>query len=140
MSDCVKTTYYRNKDGYGQATYKGKQVLHHRLTYCLTNNITLEDIKGLVVMHTCDTPACINPAHLKLGTQQENLLDMKNKDRLHKGSAHTNVKLTEDVIISIRLDPGTLEVIAKKHNVCIDTISRIKSKQSWKHVKYQGAQ
>ena len=134
MSDCVISPYYKNKDGYGQATHKGKQVLHHRLTYCLTNQVELDSIKGLVVMHTCDNPGCVNPIHLVLGSQQDNLRDMKQKDRLRKGNSHTNSKLTADLIPLIRKDPGTLAVIAAKHGVSIDTISQVKAKTSWKHI------
>ena len=53
----------------------------HRAEYCLANGLTLEDIAGLVVMHTCDNPRCINPEHLVLGTQRDNMLDMRNKGR-----------------------------------------------------------
>jgi hypothetical protein len=64
----------------------GKRHYVHRLAYCEAHAIDIEDIVGQVVMHTCDNPACINPEHLRLGTQADNLADMLSKGR--HASAH----------------------------------------------------
>lgn len=73
--------------GYGMFNlgrdYRGKQhtTYAHRVAYVLEHG----DIPaGMVVMHTCDVTSCVNPAHLKLGTQRENIRDASAKGRLPK--------------------------------------------------------
>lgn len=94
MSSCIDHGQIGTGLGYGSARYPalktGSSVRMHRAEYCLANGLTLEDIAGLVVMHTCDNPRCINPEHLVLGTQRDNMLDMRNK-----GRAVGNVKYTK---------------------------------------------
>lgn len=81
MSQCVETTYYKNPKGYGVLNRGGKTVKHHRLVYIRANKLSWSDIAGLVVRHTCDNPACVNPAHLVIGTHQDNMNDMKKRNR-----------------------------------------------------------
>ena len=81
--------------GYGQATLNGYQTGAHRIAYILTYGKIPE---GMVVMHVCDTRLCCNPDHLRIGTQAENLADMRAKGRggdyRNFGEAHGRCKLT----------------------------------------------
>lgn len=59
---------------------KSMQMLH-RLVYCKANGVELTALKGFVIRHTCDNPRCINPKHLLIGTQADNIRDMDTRGR-----------------------------------------------------------
>lgn len=81
-SGCWNWTKYRNEQGYGRVWLNGKLESAHRVAYTLFTGPIPEGIK---VLHTCDNPQCINPAHLRLGTQQDNMIDATRKNRMrHK--------------------------------------------------------
>ena len=69
---------YTNPEGYGRLRVDGKKVLAHRASYEEFNGVITD---GLLVCHVCDTPSCINPDHLFLGTNKDNYTDSVNKGR-----------------------------------------------------------
>lgn len=69
--------------GYGSLTFNSKQVYAHRVAYELTNGKIPE---GKNILHSCDNPKCCNPAHLRSGTQQEN---MEDRDKRKRAKART---------------------------------------------------
>ncbi len=77
--ECWEWTRYRDRAGYGQAYHEGRDVPAHRLAWILTHG-PIPD--GLKVLHRCDYPPCVNPAHLFLGTQGDNVRDAVAKGRL----------------------------------------------------------
>jgi len=70
---------YLNSDGYGRIS----QLSVHRLAFEVLGQTTIP--KGMCVCHKCDTPACFNPEHLFIGTQLDNVADMKRKGRARNG-------------------------------------------------------
>ena len=133
-------------DGYGRIDNDGKNMLSHRLSYEIHHPLTqpIQDIK-LFVMHSCDNPKCVNPAHLSLGTHQDNMADMKNKGRWNGGGAGTpgeknpSAKLTEQQVIEIRTRYAnggiTHTQIAKEYGVSRQTISYIISRHTWAYLQ-----
>ena len=127
---------HRNKDGYGRIGKGNSLVFVHREMF-KHHNPEFE-ITG-VIMHTCDTPNCVNPEHLRHGTQAENIADMVEKGRrvTVKGSAQKDAKLTELDIPKIRqrLKYGaTYANIARDYFVSETTIRFIDIGKTWKHV------
>lgn len=76
----------------------------HRVSYELAHGVRLDSSE--TVCHSCDTPLCVRPDHLFLGTQQDNLRDMRDKGRANpgtsRGSAHYKAALTEEQVREIR--------------------------------------
>jgi hypothetical protein len=63
----------KKTDGYGQAKYKGKSVMAHRLSY---EAFIGEIPNGMTVHHKCAVPSCCNPDHLELATNRDNVGEM----------------------------------------------------------------
>lgn len=75
--DCIEWNKSCNSNGYASVSFKGKIHTLGRLILEYFNGKPL----GRIMMHSCDNPKCINPAHLKWGTQKENIQDMVKKGR-----------------------------------------------------------
>lgn len=126
----------RRPFGYGATSYQGRQWIAHRLTWFLTHGPIPADLQ---VLHRCDVPACVNPNHLFLGTQADNMADMCAKGRAYdrRGHLNSNVKLTADDVRRIRqmLAAGDRAMeIAERFNVTYGAIYGIKNGTRWKHL------
>jgi hypothetical protein len=99
---------------------------------------------GMKVCHKCDNPPCIRPDHLFLGTQQENLADMRAKGRAkppprvtHRGQATWNARLTEPQVLEIRrLAAQGLKATAVGRAIGVDRylVRGVLEGRTWKHV------
>lgn len=119
---------------------------------------------GLFVCHRCDVPACVNPAHLFVGTQRDNMQDAASKGRcaasarLHpesvprgnahwsrrkptlvkRGEAHSSSKISEDDVRAIRVEAAkglSQRAIATKYGIGQMQVSRIVRRKRWAHVE-----
>lgn len=76
-----------NKNGttsiYGTCQYQGKNKKAHRISWELTNNQKIPP--GMVACHKCDNKLCVNPEHIFIGTQKDNMQDCKKKGRMRTG-------------------------------------------------------
>lgn len=126
----------KNNKGYGKLWVDGKKQYAHRTSYRLHKSAIPV---GLNICHRCDNPACINPDHLFVGTQAENLADRNAKGRQRigerKGTNNGNAKLTERDVISIRASTGMkLRELAAKYGVTPTQISFIRRGKTWGHL------
>lgn len=80
-SGCWLWTGCVNGTGYGTICVHGKRTLAHRFSFEMHRWVIPE---GKSILHTCDVRRCVNPEHLFLGTQKENLLDAQKKGRFYK--------------------------------------------------------
>lgn len=107
----------------------------HRVAYKLFRG---EIPDGLVVRHTCDDPMCVNPDHLLLGTQRDNMRDMAERGRgrvPHRtvGERNPHSKLTEQLVSEIRSSTETRKQIALRLGVSPSTIGAVRQGRNWKH-------
>lgn len=125
----------RNKYGRGifDCTNKQKGLLAPRLVWLLT---TGKDPGRWNVLHKCDHPWCCNPAHLWLGTQRANVIDMIQKGRkwIASGEKHGRAKLSEAKVRAIRRSKKTNVALAAKYDVSDLLISMVKRRLIWKLV------
>lgn len=132
--DCWPWLASTKQGGYGKCgDERGRVQLTHRVAYQLVNGPIPE---GMVVCHQCDNPRCVNPAHLYLGTQADNLRDMRNKGRDNppRGARHPKARLTEDLARSIRNDPRSHRRIARELGIGKSTVGMIKAGITWTHI------
>ena len=83
LGDCWIWKAGKTSKGYGDVTVSGERLLAHRLSYEVFRG-PIPD--GILVLHSCDVPACVNPDHLFLGTNADNLRDASEKGRLNPAS------------------------------------------------------
>lgn len=140
--DCWLWLGGKYSDGYGQMSFRldGRAVGigTHRVSYVLHNGPIPP---GMCVMHKCDTPGCVNPAHLSLGTHAENMHDMIRKGRRAStaGQSHGKAKLTDDDVRTIRrlAEKGHLQQkeIGWLFGIKQAQVSKIKLRKMWAHVQ-----
>lgn len=129
---CRLWTGVPDRKGYGASCFKGLSTAAHRVAFLLAFGLLPKD---RVVMHECDEPLCCNPAHLRLGTQAENMADMWRKGRgkiqhLHfVGEAHGRAKVTDEQVRAIRAEYArgnrSQQAIADQYGISQSQIGRI---------------
>lgn len=115
-TSCWLWTGYIGSWGYGRLMGKNKAVLTaHRLSYKIHKG---EIPDGMVVRHTCDRPACVNPKHLILGTHAENQQD--------KAIRRRAITISDECVRAIYLASGTYRQISEIHNVSPAFVCHVK--------------
>jgi len=97
----------------------------HRLVWSLAHGPVPA---GLVVMHKCDVPACINLNHLIIGTQSDNLADARRKGRMPQasvGGAKATTKLSNADVIAIRAASKSARQLAEEYGVSARHVRQI---------------
>ncbi len=160
-SDCWIWIGRTDRNGYGR--FSGRiskepfQYFAHRVMWCLIHGVVIESSE--FVLHRCDHPYCVNPDHLFLGTQRDNIEDMikkgrdkcltkaEGKPRGHKrpdftaaltGSNHFRAKLTESdipVIRARRSNGESLQAIANDFGITFSNVCSICKRKTWTHVE-----
>ena len=141
---CWNWTAGLNMFGYGQFGLGNKMVRAHRLSYVLHHPLTIEllEHREICVCHRCDNPKCVNPAHLFLGSQGDNMKDMYAKGRggmkKAKGEKQHLSKLTETQVREIRKKYAnggiTQPQLALEYGVSQHSVWGIILRKSWSHI------
>jgi hypothetical protein len=113
-----------NANGYGKIGGK----LAHRMAWAAHNGPVPD---GLNVLHSCDVRCCINPAHLFLGTQPENVADCIAKDRHAYGQRSGRARITPDIAHAIYSADGAYSAVAAEFRTTAKTVEAIKRGETW---------
>lgn len=111
-----------NNRKYGVVSWKNKRVAAHRAS--LLDSLGLSKTK-MHVLHSCDTPLCVNPAHLRLGTNAENVEDARKRGRFLGVERRKRAKLSAEEIRKITEDYSSgmpASAVARTHNVSDTTV------------------
>lgn len=142
-SGCWAWTGAKNENGYG-VIGRGRRgegnAKAHRLSFEIFHAVQLNPQQ--VICHRCDNPACVNPDHLFVGTQQDNLADMVSKERgstppLLRGTENPKAKLNEHLVrraFRLREDGLSTYRIADELGVSRPAICSVLNKKTWRHV------
>ena len=138
MSGCWLWIGARLPRGYGGLTMQRRKRYAHRVAWELRRGPIPP---GLFVCHRCDTPACVNPAHLFLGTHTANMRDRVRKGRLAsgentpRGERHRQSKVTAADVVAIRAAHATGEdcaSIARRYPICAVSVRAIVDRKTWR--------
>lgn len=133
-SGCWEWTGWKNQCGYGCLEIKGKEYRAHRLSYELHYKKSPDMLQ---VLHKCDNPCCINPEHLFLGTQADNVRDMVEKKRGVNlcGEKHGMSKLYPELVRYIRTSPLSEKELGKQLKISPSAIGNARRGVTWKHIQ-----
>lgn len=136
--ECWEWIGAKRPKGHGCLLYKrGTNIMTaaHRVSYELHRGPVP---RHLFVCHKCDNPSCVNPNHLFLGTNQDNVNDMLSKGRQRKGSNKPGAKLNEEKARNIlelyNSKKMTQSELVRKFGVTKCVIKRIITRTGWKHI------
>jgi hypothetical protein len=125
---------------YGYGTFypeHGRPRMAHRVSWELTHGVTLASHQ--CVLHKCDRRACVNPAHLFIGSKTDNALDRDTKGRQARGSAINFAKLTDLQVAAIRAEYtgkyGQRKELMARYSIGSSALWAIVNGHTWRHVK-----
>lgn len=151
-SECWEWTAGHTTNGYGHVWSggrRGKNLLAHRVSHELNKGTVPQ---GMHVLHSCHNPGCVNPAHLRLGTHEDNMTDRQNAGRQAKGVTQARSKLSENEVELIaallkRIPPtsnkkelgfGINSFLGRWFGVGHSAISVIGLGKNWRHINVVG--
>lgn len=146
-----------HRSGYGQFKAGGQTFKAHRVALALTTGgvewrSAERGARGQIVLHACDNRRCCNPAHLRVGTQRDNMRECSQRGRIGRGATHGRVKLTAAQVAEIKQlqadgvigNPGrgwsrdvregrtmSLATVGKRYGVSGKTIEQVLRRRAW---------
>jgi len=127
-SECWEWQGSRSSKGYGKLPY-GSEQQAHRVSYIIFKG---EIPDKMMVLHHCDNPSCVNPSHLYLGDNQQNMIDMISRGRAKpRGKKPT---LTDDQVRLVAASTETVSKLKEQFGVGRGVIELIKSGKTYKHL------
>lgn len=143
VSGCWVWQKWKDKDGYGmfRKQNSGAERAHRWAWQHYRGEIPAANEWGgtLHVLHRCDNPSCVNPDHLYLGTNKDNVRDkmLRGRHFVVSGERHPDAKITEQDVLAIRASDKPYATLASEYGVAESTIGSIKQRKSWRHLLRQ---
>lgn len=135
--ECSLWEHTKQHAGHGEFKLRGKTYRAHVVSY----EIYVGEIPpGMWVLHDpvlCNTPACVNPNHLRVGTPAENSCDQLLSGTRRRGESHAQARLSEADVHEIRhrhADGVNQRMLAQEYGIDQSHVSRIISSKVWAHV------
>lgn len=144
VDECWQWEGANDTCGYGNVTINGRNKKAHRVAWESVNGQIPE---GMYICHRCDNPGCVNPTHLFIGTQKDNMRDMKNKGRrkgiipnwktspVKTGEKNANAKLSykkaEEIRSLYNSGDKTMVLLASMYGVNRNLISKVVRGKVW---------
>lgn len=138
LDSCWSWKGSKDKRGYCYFWYKNKMGKAHRFSYEFYKGTIPE---GMQVLHKCDNPSCVNPSHLWLGTNNDNVQDKVKKNRQYHpaGIKNPKCKLTEkevkEIIYLRKFCNIPYKILMKKFKIGSTAVRDICSNRSWKSLE-----
>jgi hypothetical protein len=141
-TECLLWIGQKDLGGYGRIRYKKHIWSAHRVSWMISNKIEIvpkTNATGevLIIRHLCNTPCCVEPSHLMLGTNAENAEDkVTNPNNLSKGETHHSAKITKEMAQKIKLSvgKGTKRERAEEFGVPLTIVRDIDAGNSWAYL------
>lgn len=131
-SGCWLWTGSVNNKGYGKLYFDGRLDHAHRVAY----ELLCEPIPtGLVIRHKCDTPACVNPGHMLVGTKRENSQDMAARKRSPWGGRNGRAKIDADAVQDIRTRRLSAVEFAALYGIGPEAVRDIWNGRRWRQLE-----
>ena len=126
---------HRSDEGYGMCRCVAGYAYAHRVFFAAYKGPL---VAGMHVLHKCDTPACVNPDHLFLGTHIQNMADQKRKNRHAFGEQNAHASLTDEMVMRMREEglsgQDNFKRVGKKLGLSHHTIRDAVVGRSWTHL------
>jgi hypothetical protein len=130
--DCWEWQSYKTWFGHGRFMVNGHCRAAHRVSY----TIMIGPIpKGKVLLHLCDNPGCVNPAHLRVGTQGENIRDAAGKGRLRNRGKKLNPPQVRKIRNLYRKGVYNQTELAKIFDLTVNSVCNIVNRKTWANVR-----
>jgi hypothetical protein len=135
--DCWIWKGGKGSKGYGAVNLDGMSMRAHRASVMITTGKPIPT--GMIILHSCDRPACVNPRHLSIGTDAENMADKlsKNRQARLRGESAGLHKLTDALVKQLlwdRMDGMSFHGLSRKYLLDKKTVTMICTGASWAHI------
>ena len=134
LGKCWLWTGQQTHSKYGQINSRFTRILAHRLSWMIYRGPIPEHLD---VLHECDVKICVNPDHLKLGTDQENANDVGNHGKRVNGERICTAKLTTEKVLEMRhkfANGVSQKLLRREYGLTNGQVSKIVRGLAWKHV------